>query len=118
MDNFIVREPFLAPGPNGDDDDNEPVNCVLQNSVVLIDLTHYKLRGEEEDEVEWARRKASQDEEGAVGYVARMLVNRHVEKGAWNYIPSGRWDRWCEHENEDNPDGKGSTVGQVEGTCD
>lgn len=76
MDNFIVREPLLTPGPNSDDDDNGPVNRVLQNSVVLIDLAHCKLRGEEEDEVEWARRKASQDEEGAVGYTARMMVNR------------------------------------------
>ncbi|CAE6504587.1 unnamed protein product [Rhizoctonia solani] len=67
LENFIVK-------PNG-------------TEVVMIDFGHCRLRRENEEDQEWGEIKFCQDEEGAVGCVAR-------NKFGWSYVESRRYDMY------------------------
>ncbi|KAI1796099.1 hypothetical protein LXA43DRAFT_1057875 [Ganoderma leucocontextum] len=87
MDNFLIREPFLAPSSHGDNP------AVVEDAVVLIDLGQCRLRREDEGEDEWVQAKWSQDETGAVGCVLLGLVREFVGEHVWSYKKSLRYYR-------------------------
>lgn len=92
VDNVLVRLSALS-----NVEDMSPA-CV---ACVLIDLSHCRKRRSDEGEEEWMRAKWSQDEEGAVGYVAQREVRDRypAEQGeVWNYKPSLRYYRPMQEE--------------------
>lgn len=87
VDNFLVRQEFLAPASR---DGGAPS---VDGAVVLIDLGQCRLRREDESEEEWIQAKWSQDETGAIGFVLLGLVRQFVGEDVWKYERSLRYYR-------------------------
>ncbi|KAI1787460.1 hypothetical protein LXA43DRAFT_1165562 [Ganoderma leucocontextum] len=88
MDNFLIRQPFLASSLHGE----EPAQ-VVEDAVVLIDLGQCRLRREDESEDEWVDAKWLQDEAGAAGCVVLSLIHKFVGDDVWTYKRSLRYYR-------------------------
>ena len=78
VDNFLIREELLMSYAQGD-------AATLDGAVVLIDLGQCRFRREDESEDEWIQAKWSQDETGAIGFIALNLVRRFVGEDVWKY---------------------------------
>ncbi|KAI1788007.1 hypothetical protein LXA43DRAFT_1184118 [Ganoderma leucocontextum] len=88
MDNFLIRQPFLASSSHGE----EPAQ-VVEDAVVLIDLGQCRLRREDESEDEWVDAKWLQDEAGAAGCVVMSLIHKFIGDDVWTYERSLRYYR-------------------------
>ena len=88
VDNFLVREDFLASSTH---DGRAP--ATVDGAVVLIDLGQCRLRRADESEDEWIQAKWSQDEAGAIGFVLLGLVREFVGEDVWKYERSLRYYR-------------------------
>ncbi|KAI4527550.1 hypothetical protein K525DRAFT_186292 [Schizophyllum commune Loenen D] len=87
VDNFLIREDFLASAArDGDAAD-------VDGALVLIDLGQCRFRREDESEEEWIQAKWSQDETGAIGFVLLSLVREFVGEDVWKYERSLRYYR-------------------------
>ncbi len=80
-DNFMVV-------PRGDAD----------YQVFMIDFGQCKLRGTDESDMDWGRKKWRQDEEGAVGYVMKHRLGKFGFELLFNH--SQRYLEYAEKENE------------------
>ncbi|KAI5895061.1 uncharacterized protein SCHCODRAFT_02535618 [Schizophyllum commune H4-8] len=87
VDNFLIRQEFLTSYAQSGD------TATLDGAVVLIDLGQCRLRQADESEDEWIEAKWSQDETGAVGFIALNLVRRFVGKDVWKYERDLRYYR-------------------------
>ncbi|KAI1783132.1 hypothetical protein LXA43DRAFT_956618 [Ganoderma leucocontextum] len=88
MDNFLIRQPFLASSSHGGEDP-----AVVDDAVVLIDLGQCRLRGKDESEEEWEEAKWLEDEADAAGVVTLSLVRKFVGDEVWTYKRSRRYCR-------------------------
>ncbi|KAL1710890.1 hypothetical protein EV121DRAFT_275284 [Schizophyllum commune] len=86
VDNFLIREELLISYAQGD-------AATLDGAVVLIDLGQCRFRREDESEDEWIQAKWSQDETGAIGFIALNLVRRFVGEDVWKYERDMRYYR-------------------------
>ncbi|KAI0631061.1 hypothetical protein C8Q77DRAFT_1219273 [Trametes polyzona] len=93
VDNFLVREEFLASSTSTYVHSTDASTVNASGGVVLIDLGQCRLRRADESEDEWVQAKWSQDETGAIGFVLLRLMREFVGEDVWTYERSLRYYR-------------------------